>query len=192
MDESLRYQIPNTAAGQRAFECLSRLNTTPEPICVEIGVFQGAMSVILLAARPDMRLFLIDPYETYQQSDEYKASNDFHTEMSPDAHKAARYMAKMRTEFAAHRREFVIQPSVEAATHLLGAYDLVFIDGDHSYKGCKEDIEAWWPLVKTGGYLSGHDYRTDKPGFGVKQAVDEAFPFAEKGQNYTWFQRKNA
>lgn len=26
--------------------------------------------------------------------------------------------------------------------------DFVFVDGDHSYKGCKADIEAWWPKLK--------------------------------------------
>lgn len=35
---------------------------------------------------------------------------------------------------------------------------LVFIDGDHSYEGCKGDIEAWEPHVAEGGYLVLHDY----------------------------------
>ena len=37
------------------------------------------------------------------------------------------------------------------------APDMVFIDGDHSYKGCRRDIEAWWPRLAEGGMLCGHD-----------------------------------
>ena len=33
----------------------------------------------------------------------------------------------------------------------------LFIDGDHSYEGCKADFEAWSPLVKSGGEVAFHD-----------------------------------
>jgi len=35
--------------------------------------------------------------------------------------------------------------------------DFVFIDGDHRYVGVKQDIDLWFPKVKVGGILSGHD-----------------------------------
>ena len=38
-----------------------------------------------------------------------------------------------------------------------GAADLVFIDADHRYASIKRDLEAWWPKVKVGGILCGHD-----------------------------------
>ncbi len=36
--------------------------------------------------------------------------------------------------------------------------DLVFIDADHHYESVKEDIETWYPVVKKGGILCGHDF----------------------------------
>ena len=33
----------------------------------------------------------------------------------------------------------------------------IFIDADHSYKGCKADFEAWSSLVKSGGEVAFHD-----------------------------------
>jgi len=51
--------------------------------------------------------------------------------------------------------------------------DLIFIDADHNYESCLLDINAWWPHLKTGGILCGHDYCEQCPG--VIQAVDEAF-----------------
>ncbi len=35
--------------------------------------------------------------------------------------------------------------------------DVLFIDGDHSYKGVKQDFEIFSPLVKTGGMIAFHD-----------------------------------
>ena len=37
------------------------------------------------------------------------------------------------------------------------AFDLVFIDADHSYAATLQDIRAWLPKVKPGGTLCGHD-----------------------------------
>ena len=62
--------------------------------------------------------------------------------------------------------------------------DMVFIDGDHSYEGCKGDILAWLPNIKSGGFLAVHDYKKNqvlpnqngphpKAWPGVDQAVDE-------------------
>lgn len=36
-------------------------------------------------------------------------------------------------------------------------FGVVYIDASHIYSDVKVDIEAWWPLVKKGGYLCGHD-----------------------------------
>jgi SAM-dependent methyltransferase len=50
--------------------------------------------------------------------------------------------------------------------------DFVFIDGSHEYGDVKEDISVWYPKVKKGGTIAGHDYTTYP---GVKKAVDEFF-----------------
>ena len=36
--------------------------------------------------------------------------------------------------------------------------DMVFVDGDHSYDGCRGDIEIWLKHVKPGGLIIVHDY----------------------------------
>ena len=74
-------------------------------------------------------------------------------------------------------------------------FDLVYIDGDHSYEGCLRDIKDWYPKVKSGKFLVGDDYRvlTNRQGvkFGVIEAVNEftkkkklkffEFPYAKWG-----------
>jgi predicted O-methyltransferase YrrM len=37
------------------------------------------------------------------------------------------------------------------------ALDLLFIDGDHSYEGVREDYELFSPLVRPGGLIAFHD-----------------------------------
>lgn len=36
-------------------------------------------------------------------------------------------------------------------------FDLLFIDGDHSYDGCKLDYQMYSPLVRHGGLIAFHD-----------------------------------
>lgn len=56
-------------------------------------------------------------------------------------------------------------------THGVGAFDLAFLDGEHGYEGVRADIDAYLPLVRKRGIMSGHDF--PKPG--VRRAVLERF-----------------
>ena len=48
-------------------------------------------------------------------------------------------------------------------------FDYVYIDARHQYPDPKNDMKAWFPKVKTGGVLAGHDWWFT----GVKQSVWE-------------------
>ena len=53
--------------------------------------------------------------------------------------------------------------------------DFLFIDADHTYEGCKQDILDWMPFVRPGGVICGHDYIDMFPG--VKRAVHETLGY---------------
>ena len=40
-------------------------------------------------------------------------------------------------------------------------FDFVYIDANHKYEYVKKDIEYWYPKIKKGGMISGHDYIGD-------------------------------
>uniref|UniRef100_A0A914EIC0 Acyltransferase 3 domain-containing protein n=1 Tax=Acrobeloides nanus TaxID=290746 RepID=A0A914EIC0_9BILA len=61
----------------------------------------------------------------------------------------------------------------DLAARLLNNYkifaDIIFIDADHSYEGCKRDLELFYPLLKKHGIMYGDDYTIH----GVNKAVNE-------------------
>jgi hypothetical protein len=64
--------------------------------------------------------------------------------------------------------------SVEAAKQYSDkSLFFVFIDGSHLYESVKEDIIAWLPKVKSGGFIGGHDIDQPEEFNGVRKAVDE-------------------
>ena len=48
-------------------------------------------------------------------------------------------------------------------------FDLVYLDAAHDYDNVKAEIAAWYPKIKKGGFISGHDIIEA----GVKKAVEE-------------------
>jgi hypothetical protein len=41
-------------------------------------------------------------------------------------------------------------------------FDYIYVDARHDYKGALLDIVQWWPKLKVGGIMAGHDYMTQK------------------------------
>jgi len=151
----------------------------------EIGVEKGIFSKHLLEHWHGEKLYLID---CWRHNPEYNdiANGDHNIQLD---NMAKTFMAVYEhSKRAAIIREF----SVDAATLFQdSSLDFVFLDADHSYSAVKNDIGAWFPKVKKGGLLCGHDYldssyQERKPEgpyftesgnriaeFGVKSAVDE-------------------
>jgi len=53
-----------------------------------------------------------------------------------------------------------------------GFLDFVYIDSSHEYEQTKKEIATWFPKVKDGGILSGHDFCAEE----VNKAVLETIP----------------
>ena len=51
--------------------------------------------------------------------------------------------------------------------------DILFIDGDHTYKGVKQDFSNYEHLVRAGGFIVFDDYLDSKYSPDVKKAVDD-------------------
>lgn len=49
--------------------------------------------------------------------------------------------------------------------------DMVYIDCCHEYECVKKDLKAWYPKVKSGGVVAGHDI--NNAAYGVERAMTE-------------------
>jgi hypothetical protein len=122
--------------------------------CVEIGVFRGDFSAMILEKNP-LYLYLIDPFEhnseTYgdgQMTTAYSDGNDLR-------------IVRGRFRFQISNKQIMIQKqySFEAVSTFSDDYfDFIYHDGSHLYKDLKSDLNEWMPKLKKGGIMAGHDY----------------------------------
>jgi SAM-dependent methyltransferase len=66
--------------------------------------------------------------------------------------------------------------------------DFIFIDACHYYECVDADIKAWYPKLKKGGIISGHDFSNNWPG--VKKAVEENFKQYKTTNPTIWYVEK--
>tara|TARA_R110000803_G_scaffold58952_1_gene117279 strand:- start:1443 stop:2663 length:1221 start_codon:yes stop_codon:yes gene_type:complete len=86
----------------------------------------------------------------------------------------------------------IINPIVSNSWEAASLYedrslDFVWLDAGHEYQDIKKDIAAWYPKVKIGGTIAGHDFTTAP---GVSQAVSEYFNKDFKQINTSWLHKK--
>lgn len=121
---------------------------------VEVGVFKGEFSKQILDEWRGSRLIGVDSYNH---------GTDFHLMW------AAINLNMEYVEWGSYT--MLICPSSEACKYSPSDLDFVYIDADHSLSAVREDIKNWYPKIRSGGILCGHDYSNEESG--VRFAVDE-------------------
>jgi predicted O-methyltransferase YrrM len=142
----------------------------PRGVYAEIGVFAGAFSKQLVGALTPKILYLLDVFEGEATSGDQDGNN-----------LSTVNLGEVYASLAG--RPGIVPLKGDSAVILDGmpdnSLDMVYIDGDHSYEGCKRDLEASFRKVRPGGWILGHDYEMNMQKartqwvFGVKRAVDE-------------------
>lgn len=138
----------------------------------EIGVRQGNTSDVLLKYNKHLDLVLVDPYLPY-----HDVGTDFTQEKQDEEFKRAVENLCVYGPRARWCHKLSVEAAVDYPTEY---FDFVFIDAEHTYDACKADIQAWWPKVRLGGLLCGHDYSMAD----VNKAVNEMFPGSVKALPY--------
>ncbi len=136
-------------------------------IGAEIGVSEGCFSDVLLEVCEPRRLHLIDPW-IHITSEALKddAAN------VPQEDQESRYTGVLQRLDVKDGVEILRDYSLVAVGIFGdGYFDWIYIDADHTQAGA--DAEAWWPKVKSGGWLTGHDYAMVEEHITVKAQIDE-------------------
>lgn len=65
----------------------------------------------------------------------------------------------LTNQVSGYNIKLIEKPSVDAAKDIPDAsLDFVYIDANHEQEYVEDDIEAWYPKVKAGGVIGGHDF----------------------------------
>lgn len=124
---------------------------------IEVGVYMGASSFVMVNANPAAHLWAVDPF------------------MVAGTQKVTEYM--LRDEITQGRCEVLPKSSPDAAAqiaHMSGKIDLCFVDDGHAHEDVVRDIKSFLPLMRPGGMLCGHDYEV--PFNDVARAVNAMLP----------------
>lgn len=155
---------------------LQLLQNKENIVAAEIGVWEGANAERLMNQLDIDELFLIDPYDAYDEYPERKSK--------PNKMSAAQEKAHKRLDKYSNVR-WIEKYSTEAIEEIDRELDYVFVDGNHHYEYVKSDIESYYPLLTEGGIIAGDDANW----IGVAQAVTE---FAVENEVQPHFERADS
>lgn len=118
------------------------------PVGIEVGTAQGFTTKYLLEMIPDLKLYGIDPYMNYRDWDGLYIEQE---------QRLIEFLAKV-SPFGERYTHIYKMSDNATANFEDGLMDFVFIDGEHTYAQVTSDCKNYWPKVKSGGLLIGHDY----------------------------------
>lgn len=151
---------------------------------VEIGVDSGLNALEILQGLDIKKLFLIDPWKHY-------GGMTGHGALPDDARlvKGCYDHARKILEDYEDKLVWLIDISENVVNKVDDNLDFVYIDGNHRYEYISKDIELYYPKVKIGGMISGHDFKGGEPG--VVRAVQERFAGKCYRSQWDWWHIKN-
>lgn len=129
----------------------SFLNKINAKIGVEIGTFKGEFSKQILENWGG-KLYMVDVWRPM--------SDEEYDDISNHKNHIDAYSLCMDNIRGHEDRGFMLRMKGNDAKKLFAddSLDFVYIDANHTYEAVRDDIKDWYPKVKSGGLVLGHDY----------------------------------
>ncbi|MDA1306152.1 MAG: class I SAM-dependent methyltransferase [Acidobacteria bacterium] len=115
---------------------------------LEIGCAAGNNALDVLSRLPVREYVVVDPYE--------HAASDY-ADYNRERLALMRRQAKARLQAFDDKIVWVYEESLKAATTVTGPFDMIYVDGDHSYRAVLADMEAYFSLLADRCVFGGHD-----------------------------------
>ena len=163
-DEFYVMRPPLHAEGlQDMINWLNAIRPTSEMRMIEIGSYVGEST--LMFAQNFKEVVSVDPY-----------INDY--DLTDDAcHHAPFdkvYAEFIKNTLAIHNIKSIRETSQNAFSILKDQqWDMVYIDGLHTFEGVSYDIEHYKSIIKPGGFICGHDYGWGNVRHAIGQLLDD-------------------
>ncbi len=182
--EEIRFRLSRNPRLNGRYQLPSLLNARGlRGIGVEVGVYEGWFSDYLLTHWRGNQLISVDPWQAWGA--EYTDDCNQRQQAMDQIYTSARQRLQRHG-----RRSDVWRLTGEAAAARFSdeALDFVYIDAQHHEAAVTADLHQWYPKVKAGGMLAGHDYMDGAFSFGqfgVKSAVDKFVRHHQLGVHIT-------
>lgn len=138
---------------------------TATPVVVELGVAEGRHVLDMLKWPFMPVVHAVDRWKHVNIGGDSAQSQEWHNSNYSEVLKIQEAYGKDRV--IVHKGD----SSEVAGSFFDQMVDLIYVDADHSYQGCKKDIKDWFYILRTGGIMAFHDY--ENPAYGVKRAIRE-------------------
>lgn len=155
---------------------------------LEVGVAWGYHAQHLLLNLPSIAYTGIDPYLSgYDKNDAFPGdvAKLFRDDEQGSMDRLYEAVKLELNEKFPGRAKLVREKSTDWMDEESDNFDLIFLDGDHTFEVVRKELSGFWAKVNEGGVLAGDDY--DWPE--VKKAVDE---FANEKKLHVKFLSKEA
>jgi len=125
----------------------------------EIGVWTGDLSCSILSYMKPEKLYLIDSWAVYPDYIKELKSRNFNGEYLEQDRWDNMYRV-VCDRYENNKLVNVIRNMSSDAAEKFNNEELdwVYIDASHIEKYVYKDLFAWWPKIKSGGTLCGHDF----------------------------------
>lgn len=173
-------------------EILHRIPKSTKCVGVEVGVWRGETSYALLSKRKDLTLHMIDPWKAGVPGTAWWKTGSTMPGRDQTEYDRAFTLASDRVAKFGDRAKIIREPALTAVSSFEDeSLDFVFLDGDHSFEAVTQEIDAWFPKVKKGGWIGGHDFGTKRNGQ-VREAVLDRLDTGglDVAPGSTWFYKK--
>lgn len=120
---------------------------------VEVGTFTGEFSKEIMELWGGT-LYMVDVWSPLNNNEYNDSSNHGNFQ------KGAIFGAAIDNISGYENRAIMIRANSEKASEIFAdeSLDFVYIDANHAYDYVVQDIQLWYPKIKPGGCLCGHDY----------------------------------
>jgi hypothetical protein len=145
-----------------------------DPYLLEIGVFKGDFLKYLINNCKPGTIDAVDLFEGLNCSADVDGNNMVYY----DLNKSFLELSEQFKDFS-NINIYKSESSCFLEKQMDDKYDIIYIDGDHSYKGVKNDLISAYNKIKDGGFIMGHDYAINLKKtshiykFEVKKAVND-------------------
>jgi hypothetical protein len=164
MEKQKFYEMRSSVQKEGLEDMISWINNitpTKDLVLLEIGSYVGESTVMF--AENFKQVISIDPFvDNYDPTDLSCAYAPFNEVYEKFLKTTLPYIKSIR------------ETSKNAYTILKDfKFDIIYIDGIHTLEGVWFDIEHYRNLVKSNGYLSGHDYGWGNIRHSIGQLLDD-------------------